>query len=86
MSTSMVGLPVIFSVVVPDAVDLHAQPLQVEAEVLDHVIGAGVADDRGAAAVGGGHDGIFGHGVAALGQHKGPVEVVGGRCLHGVEA
>ena len=29
-----------------DAVDLHAEGLQEEAEVLDHVVGGGVADQR----------------------------------------
>ena len=45
---------------------------EVEAEVLDHVVGRGVADDRGARVQGGGHQGVLGDGVAALGEHDRP--------------
>ncbi len=52
-----------------DALDLHAELAQEEAQVLDHVVGAGVADDRGAVTQGRGHQGVLGDGVAALDQH-----------------
>ena len=52
-----------------DALDAHAELLEEEAEVLDHVVGAGVADDRGARVTGGGHEDVLGDGVAALGEH-----------------
>ena len=51
-----------------DAVDAHPEQLEVEAQVLDHVVGAGVADRGDALAAGCGHDDVLGHGVAALGQ------------------
>ena len=52
-----------------DALDRHAQLLQVEAEVLDHVVGRRVADHRGAGVQRGRHQGVLGDGVAALGEH-----------------
>ena len=52
-----------------DAVDVDAQLLEVEAEVLDHVVGGGVADHGGAGVQRGGHQRVLGDGVAALGQH-----------------
>ena len=55
-----------------DALDADAELLQVEAEVLDHVVRRGVADDGGAGVQGGGHQGVLGDGVAALGEHDRP--------------
>ncbi len=46
-----------------------AEPLQVEAEVLDHVVGRGVADHGRARVQRCGHQRVLGDGVAALGQH-----------------
>lgn len=54
-----------------DPVHPYAQFLQEEAEVLDHVVGGGVADDGGAVVPGGGEQRVLGHGVAAFGQHDG---------------
>ena len=68
-----------------NAGDLHAEHLQVEAQVLHHVVRAGVADDGGATAVGGGHDGVLGDGVAAFAEHEGAVVTVRRRRLHRVE-
>ena len=72
-----------------DAVDPHPEQLEVEAQVLDHVVGAGVADGGDALAAGGGHDDVLRHGVAALGEddrevlraaaRDQPVVVAGGR-------
>ena len=47
--------------------------LQEEAQVLDHVVGGGVADDGDAVVPGGGQQRVLGDGVAALGQHDGAV-------------
>ena len=47
----------------------HAELLQVEAQVLDHVVGRGVADHRGAGVQRGRHQRVLGDGVAALGEH-----------------
>ena len=44
---------------------------QVQAQVLDHVVGAGVADGGRAVGAGGGEQRVLGDGVAALGQHDG---------------
>ena len=52
-----------------DALDLDAEALEVEAQVLDHVVGRGVADHGGAGVEGGGHQRVLGDRVAALGQH-----------------
>ena len=60
------------SVVVPMPSTVDAELLQVEAEVLDHVVGRRVADDGGARVQGGGHQGVLGDGVAALGEHDRP--------------
>src|SRR5690606_36456715 len=51
-----------------DALDDHAQLLEEEAQVLDHVVGRGIADGRAARVTGGGHQRIFGDGVATLGE------------------
>lgn len=56
-----------------DAFDADAQGLQEEAEVLDHVVGGGVADDGDAVVAGGGQEGVLRHRVAALGQDDGAV-------------
>ena len=56
-------------VVVPMPSTVDAELLQEEAEVLDHVVGRGVADDGGAGVQRGGHQGVLGDGVAALGEH-----------------
>lgn len=53
----------------PDPVDPYAERLQEEAQVLDHVVGGRVADDRRAVVPGGGQQCVLGHRVAALGQH-----------------
>ena len=63
-----------------DAVDAHAELLQEEAQVLDHVVGAGVADHRHTVVAGRGENGVLGDGVASLGQHDGP-----GRCDRAVD-
>ncbi len=55
-----------------DALDADAQLLQEEAQVLDHVVGRGVADDRDAVVAGGGQQGVLGDGVPAFGQHDRP--------------
>ena len=55
-----------------DALDPHAERLQVEAQVLDHVVGRRVADDGGAGVQRSGHQCVLGHGVAALGEHDRP--------------
>ena len=46
-----------------------AQLLEVEAEVLDHVVGRRVADHGRAGVQRGCHQRVLGHGVAALGEH-----------------
>lgn len=68
-----------------NAFDPHAQALQVEAQVLDHVVGAGIADNGGALTVRGSHDGVLGHGIAAFRQHERAVFAVGRRGCYGVE-
>ena len=55
----------------------HAEQLQVQAQVLDHVVGAGVADRRRALGAGGGQQRVLGDGVPALGQHDGPARGAG---------
>ena len=64
-----------------DAVDAHAELLQEEAQVLDHVVRAGVADHGDAVVAGGGEQGVLGDGVAALGEHDRPGG--GDRPVHG---
>src|SRR5690606_8345527 len=61
-----------------DALDAHAELLQVEAEVLDHVVGGGVADHRGAGVEGGRHQGVLGDGVAPRGEHDRPTRLDAG--------
>ena len=55
-----------------DAVDRTPSLLQEEAQVLDHVVRAGVADHGDAVVAGGGQQGVLGDGVAALGEHDRP--------------
>ncbi len=55
-----------------DALDPDAEPLEEEAEVLDHVVGAGVADDRHAVVARGGQQDVLGDGVTALGKDDRP--------------
>ena len=51
-----------------DALDGHAELLQVEAQVLDHVVRRGVADHGGAGVQRRGHQRVLRDGVAALGE------------------
>ena len=71
MSTSMSATPCTVSVVVPMPSICDAELLQEEAEVLDHVVGAGVADDGRARVAGGRQEDVLGDRVAALGEHDG---------------
>src|SRR5690625_4770349 len=52
-----------------DALDPHPEPDQEEAQVLDHVVGAGVADHRLALGERRGQQSVLGDGVTALGEH-----------------
>ncbi len=56
------------SVVLPIPLDGHPERLEVEAEVLDHVVGAGVSDDADAVVPGCCHERVLGDGVTAFGQ------------------
>jgi hypothetical protein len=68
MSTSMCSTPVTVSVVDPMPSICHTERLQEEAQVLDHVVRRGVADDRGARVAGRRHEGVLGHRVPTLGE------------------
>lgn len=52
--------------------------MEVEADVLDHVVGAGADDGGNAWEEGGGHKGVFGDGVAAFDEDDFFVGVVYG--------
>lgn len=51
-----------------DALDTDAELFEEETDVLDHVVGGGTDDGSLAGVHGGGHEDVFGDGVAALGQ------------------
>ena len=63
--------PVTVRVVVPMPSISHPERLEEEAEVLDHVVGAGVADHRLAGVAGCRQQDVLGDGVAALGEDDG---------------
>src|SRR3546814_12428131 len=48
---------------------LFRSALQVEAQVLDHGVGRGVADHGGARVQGSGHQRVLGDGVTTFGEH-----------------
>jgi len=70
----------------PDALDPHPELLEVEAQVLDHVVAAGVADDGHLVQPGCRHHGVLGDGVAALGQDDGSRRHHPGVAVHLVAA
>lgn len=58
--------------------DFDAEFFEIEHDVLDHVVSGGVADDSAAWEAGGGHEGVFGDGVAALDEGDSFVGVIDG--------
>lgn len=69
-----------------DAFDFNTELFEVEADVLDHVVAAGVSDGGFAGPAGGAHEGVFGDGVAALGEDDLAVGFIGRSDGGGVEA
>ena len=81
-STSMSVTPATVRVVLPMPSIRDAELGEEEAEVLDHVVRRGVADDGRAGVAGGRQQDVLGHRVAALGEDDRPLGTVPGTTVH----
>ena len=68
-----------------DTFDFYAELLKVETDVLNHVVGAGADDGGGAREESGGHDSVFGDGVASFDEDDFFISFIGGEDFGFVE-